>query len=226
MTQPVFLFDLDGVLIDSKELHWEAWQKLKDLLPELNAMDYERFLSGFGQTNDSILKSFLPNSNQQERMNWGEKKEEFVRTLATGRIELLPGMESFLQKLTERKIPKIIASSTPQSNLRYYLKETILGKYFDQAISGEEVAQGKPAPDIFIAAAKQLKAEPKSSIVLEDSLVGLQAGRSAGSFVIALATTHSYGDLKKKSDLYDLLYHSPEDLNLEEVFSSFEKVKK
>mgnify|MGYP000532349313 FL=1 len=116
MTQIGFLFDLDGVLIDSKELHWAAWQKMKEILPELNSMDHEKFLEGFGQTNDSILKHFLPNSDRQERMQWGEKKEEFVRKLAVGKISLLPGMENFLKEIKEKNIPRIIASSTPQSN--------------------------------------------------------------------------------------------------------------
>lgn len=214
---PAFLFDLDGVLIDSKEWHWSAWEKLKKELPAIQSMDYAEFEKGFGKSNEAILRSYLPSTDKEERLKWGERKEELFREECAGKVQLLPGMELFLKEI--EAYPKIIASSTPLTNLRFFLKATILGKFFQKFISGEEVENGKPAPDIFIEAAKRLSVPVQQSIVLEDSLAGLKAGRDAGAFVVALATTIPYAELEKM-DVYDALFKSPQDLTLSSILKS------
>lgn len=216
MKRVAFLFDNDGVLTDSSALHWESWQGLMREAPELQ-MDYEAFLSGFGKRNELILREVMPESSAAERAAWAEKKELLFRARAAGSIGLLPGMEAFLQSLVAAEIPRIIASSTPVANLEMLLESTVLGKYFTDFVSGEQVALGKPAPDIFIAAAAQLGFAPSDCIVVEDAPVGIAAGKAAGAFVVALETTHRGSTLQG----YDLLYPSPKALQLQDILDAF-----
>ncbi|MCP5469352.1 MAG: HAD family phosphatase [Chlamydiales bacterium] len=214
-----FLFDNDGVLIDTTELHWLAWQKLMEEDPSLR-MTRAQFTYGFGKTNKLIMDETMPDASVEQKKRWAERKEELFRALAKHEVEIIHGMEHFLQKVQEANIPHIIASSTPLKNLEMYLEATHLGKYFDYYISGEEVAQGKPAPDIFIAAAHRLGLDPHDCVVFEDAPAGVLAARAAGCFVVALETSHPHTDLPT----YDLVYPSPEELDLEEILVMKEKM--
>ena len=211
-----FLFDNDGVLIDSSDLHWLSWQLFMQEEPSLR-MEKNDFIHSFGKRNDLILKDLVPDISPEKRKNWADRKEELFRQIAQGRLSLLPGMEIFLKNVLEAKIPHIIASSTPVENLEMFLKNTVLGHYFQHFVSAEEVAHGKPAPDIFIAAAHYLGFEPHECIVFEDAPAGIEAGKAAGCFVVALETTH----FKDQLSNYDLLYPSAHALNLEEILHAF-----
>ncbi|MCC5831551.1 MAG: HAD family phosphatase [Chlamydiales bacterium] len=216
-----FLFDNDGVLIDSSELHWQSWVLLMKEEPELE-MNRKEFTNGFGKRNDLILEELVPHIPKEKRTQWARRKEELFRQCARGKVELLAGIESFLKEVDRAAIPHIIASSTPTENLEMYISSTVLGNYFQHYLSAEEVAHGKPAPDIFIAAADRLGFAPSECVVFEDAPAGIRAGKAAGSFVVALETTHSKEEL---SD-YDLFYHSPSDLNLQEILKAFTVWKK
>lgn len=207
-----FLFDNDGVLIDSKELHWQAWN---ELMKEENNffMDEETFVSGFGKRNDLIIREIFPDISDRDLQKLASRKEECFRKVARGNITLLEGMEDFLKSLKKENIPRIIASSTPIENLKMFLSSTVLGNYFDAFVSSEEVAHGKPAPDVFLEAASRIKMPPSKCIVVEDAPVGIKAGKSAGCFVIGLETTYP----KEKLQQADVIYPSPKELNLREI---------
>jgi beta-phosphoglucomutase len=221
MNQFAILFDNDGVLIDSHEAHWAAWQRLMQQDRELS-FTYSQFESGFGKRNDLILKEVAPAASEAKRVEWALRKEQLFREIAKGKIKLLPGIEDFLKEVKAAKIPRIIASSTPIENLKLYLSATVLGNYFDAFLSAEEVALGKPAPDVFIEAAKRIGFSSTDAIVIEDAPAGIRAGKAAGSFVIALATSHSKEELKGQ----DLLYASARELHLPAVREAYEAWKK
>ena len=195
-----FLFDNDGVLVDTSAFHWQSWQLLLDEEPSDFKMSKEAFLEGFGKRNELILKTIVPHLHKRH-VELANRKEELFRQCARGKVELLPGMEDFLKELKRRNIPRIIASSTPIENLDMYLESTPLGDYFDHYVSGEEVENGKPAPDIFIEAAKRIEIPVENCFVIEDAPVGVEAGKAAGCQVIALGTTHPQ-DALANSDYY------------------------
>jgi HAD superfamily hydrolase (TIGR01509 family) len=211
-----FLFDNDGVLIDSQKLHWLSWQHLMQQEKSV-VMDEKTFLSGFGKRNDLILKELVPEKTEAERTKLAETKEELFRKEARERIQLLDGMERFLKTLKEKKIPRIIASSTPIANLKMFLSSTVLGNYFDAFVSAEEVAHGKPFPDVFIEAAKRINLPTSSCIVIEDAPVGVKAGKDAGCFVVALCTTHDREELLES----DMIFPSPHELDLDLIIKNF-----
>lgn len=210
-----FLFDNDGVLIDSQEFHWKSWQ---ELMKNQNHffLDEKTFLATFGKRNDLILKQVLPKATDEEIAEIAEEKEALFRQLIKGKIKLLPGMENFLISLKQNNVPRIIASSTPIANLKLFLSDTILGQYFDHFVSAEEVAHGKPYPDVFLEAAKRIGYDPKKCIVIEDAPVGIEAGKKAGCYVIALETTHS----KESLMAADLIYKGPSELNYKKIIAN------
>lgn len=213
-----FLFDNDGVLIDSSHFHWQAWQLLMREEPDLK-MEQKYFIHTFGKRNDLILQELIPQASEEVRRRWAKRKEELFRQLVRGKIQLLPGMENFLKEVKKANIARIIASSTPLENLELYIESTVLGHYFEQYLSAEQLAHGKPFPDIFLAASKALGLPSKDCIVFEDAPSGIQAGKAAGCFVVALATTHA----KEQLDGYDMLFQSPHDLNLPAILQAFNK---
>lgn len=214
-----FLFDNDGVLMDTTAFHWRSWQLLLKEESSDFKMSEQTFLEGFGKRNELILKTVAPHLHERHQ-ELADRKEELFRECARGRVELLPGIEDFLKELKRRNIPRIIASSTPVENLEMYLESTPLGDYFDLYISGEDVAHGKPAPDIFLEAAKALSLPPKNCFVIEDAPVGITAGKAAGCQVIALGTTHP----KEALDGYDYYYSSGVELNA--FLKIFDKLSK
>ncbi len=218
MRSVAFLFDNDGVLIDSSALHWRSWQMLMEDEPLFN-MDKKGFEAGFGMRNDLILQRLFPHVALETRTQWAEKKEQLFRSIAKGAITLLPGMEGFLTQVIAAQIPHIIASSTPLANLELFISSTVLGKYFEDYLSAETVAHGKPAPDIFVAAAHHLGFKPEECVVFEDAPAGIQAGKAAGCFVVALATTHNPAQLTG----YDLIYPSAHELDLQEILDAFDQ---
>lgn len=215
-----FLFDNDGVLIDSRELHFRAWEEFSRKNLE-RVIDYATFLEGFGKSNETFLRDHFPKSTVEQRAAWAEGKEEIFRTLAQGQLALLPGVEAFLQDVEAHQFSKIIASSAPRKNLEFFLEKTPLGKYFTTFVSGEEVRKGKPAPHIFREAARRIGRLPKECIVLEDAPAGLLAARRAGCFSVALLTTHP----KEALHHYDLLIESTQRLHLPTLLTAYAKWK-
>jgi len=208
-----FLFDLDGVLIDTHDLHWDAWQEMRDIRPDLSHLTYTDFKNGFGKSNESFLLTVVPTTDPEKRKALGKEKETLFRKRASGKISFLPGVEQFLQQIQKAKIPMIIASSSSIANMEFYLSETVIGLYFSTYVSAEHVPHGKPAPDIFIEAAHRIEVPIKSCFVLEDSLAGLEAARASKAQVIALATTYTVKELKVHKALFDFLL-APEELDL------------
>jgi len=212
------LFDNDGVLIDSSELHWYSWELLMREDPSF-VMEHEQFVRGFGKRNDLILQDVQLKASQEQKEKWAVRKEELFREYAKERITLIPGIEAFLQEVARAKIPRIIASSTPIANLKMFLKCTPLGQYFDRFVSAEQVAHGKPFPDVFLEAARVLNMPPERCIVFEDAPAGVTAGKKAGSFVVALGTTHAGQELTEA----DLFYPSPHALRLPEILNAHQQ---
>ena len=102
------------------------------------------------------------------------------KMLAHAQLVAMPGVERWIRWLHEQHIPIAVASSSPRALIDLIMEKTGLGAYFDVRLTGEEVEHGKPAPDIFLAAASQIGISPAHCLVIEDSRNGVQAAKSAG----------------------------------------------
>ncbi|AUX22631.1 glycoprotease [Sorangium cellulosum] len=185
------LWDLDGTLIDSSELHFVAWREA--LAAEGRTYDRVDHDAMFGMRNDDILRRLVdPGIPEAEIARIAGAKERRYRELAArSGIEPLPGARAWLRALPERGFRMAIASSAPRENLDAILAATGLTGVLDAVISSEEVSRGKPHPDVFLRAAERVAVPPARCVVVEDAPAGVLAGKRGGMRVIGVGPRHA-----------------------------------
>ncbi len=174
------LWDLDGTLINSEELHWISWRDT--MANEGIAITHEQFLSSFGQRNDSIIPRWLGAASTPERMERiANAKEELYRNLVRKNgISPLPGVATWVHRLHERGWLQAVASSAPRANIEVVLEALAAAHSFQAIVSAEDVRKGKPDPGVYLTAASRVGALPARCIVVEDALAGIAGARRAG----------------------------------------------
>lgn len=180
------LWDLDGTLVDTAPLHWEVWNEV--LAGYGRSLTLEEFLPTFGLRNDTVIPLWIGAHLSAEEVQYiSEVKEKrFRERLAETPVALLPGALDWLARLKRDGWWQALATMTPRKNLESILRTADFAGYLDALVTAEDVARGKPAPDVFLAAASKLDVPPMRCIVVEDAPAGVDAGRSAGMRVIAV----------------------------------------
>jgi len=190
------IFDLDGVVVDTSELHYQAWKQLAAELGITFTRDDNEKLKGISRLEslDKILSLASPYNHRarvaakSRRMELAERKNswylEYVRGLEPG--DILPGVEVFLVDCRRLGIKTTIASSS--KNAKAVINSLAIAHLFDCIVDGESVAKTKPNPQIFLTAAKELDEKPDSCIVLEDALAGVEAAKLAKMRCIGIAS--------------------------------------
>lgn len=189
MRKRAFIFDMDGVIIDSNPTHREAWVAYNLLhgVRTTEAMHQQMY----GKRNDAIIRDFLgQHLTDAEVHEHSDKKEALYRELMRPRVEeaLVPGLREFLER--HREVPMGVASNANGENVRFVLEEAELASFFRVAVNGGQVPRGKPFPDIFLRVAELLEVAAEDCVVFEDSATGVEAGLAAGMPVVGLSTTH------------------------------------
>ena len=189
------IFDWDGVVIDSSAEHERSWEILSEEISR--PLPEGHFKRGFGKKNEVIIPEILGwAKDPAEISKLAERKETIYRSLVRQRgVQILPGARELLVALRSEKIPRAIGSSTPRQNLEAIFSPTGLGEFFDAVACGDDVANGKPAPDVFLLAAQMLALAPADCLVIEDAHAGIEAAHRAGIPVLAVATTNSLSEL-------------------------------
>ena len=179
------LWDLDGTLVDSEEFHWLAWKQTMEA--EGVPVTYDDFVYTFGWRNDAILPRWLgERATPAEMTRIADAKEECYRALVRGGgLVALPGAAEWVARLRDAGWKQSIASSAPRANVVAVLEA--IGLQFDAMVGAEDVVHGKPAPDVFLAAAAKLGADPANCVVVEDADAGVEAGRRAGAHTIGIS---------------------------------------
>ena len=203
------LWDMDGTLIDSGEYHWLTWH---DALADLGVtLTREDFNGWFGSRNDRILSRYFPGISASDIQRIGDLKEERYRELVRrDGVVLLPGIGDWLARLREAGWRQAVASSAPPANIDVLVEVLGLHDTFNAVVSAEEVAHGKPAPDVFLRAAEKVGVPPARCVVVEDAAIGVEAGRRGGMRTIGIEGGHSHGPLQA-----DVVTRSMADLPLD-----------
>ena len=181
------LWDLDGTLVDSAELHWLSWRDT--LAAEGHPITYQQFLDTFGQKNDRILPGWLGKDASAERIRQvGDAKEAEYRRLVQDRgLTPLPGAAEWLRTLHAAGWRQAIASSAPRANVGVMLRVLGVETELDAIISAEDVTAGKPDPQVFLKAAAAVDVPPERCVVVEDAVAGIEAARRAGIKTIGVS---------------------------------------
>ncbi|HRI79095.1 MAG TPA: HAD family phosphatase [Cyclobacteriaceae bacterium] len=194
MPDIAFLFDMDGVIVDSNPFHKIS---LIQFVRKYGFDFTEQQLKEkvFGRTNGEWLTNLFGPMPSARLREMAEEKEKLFREMYARDVKPVPGLISFLEKLEQQKFPKAIATSAPSSNVEFTLDGTGTRRFFKTILDDSFIILSKPNPEIYLKAAAALKMPPEKCIVIEDSLSGLEAGRAAGCKIVGITTTHSPEEL-------------------------------
>jgi beta-phosphoglucomutase len=181
MNKKAFIFDLDGVIVDTAKYHFLAWQKIASELGIEFTPEHNEQLKGVSRVRslDIILELGKIEATQEEKNRWlVQKNEDYLSYLVNMNFsEILPGVIPILQFLKEHQ--QGIALGSASKNARPILEKTGIISYFDAIVDGNDVTNAKPDPEVFVQAARLLNITNGNSIVFEDSVAGIQAANIA-----------------------------------------------
>ncbi|MFC1810647.1 HAD family hydrolase [Patescibacteria group bacterium] len=190
----IIIFDLDGLLIDSQPLQYEAFnQAFSEKGYPINEKDWHKEWIHGGMSPKKWVE--MHNLSLDSEKIRARKKEIYDRLIKT-KLELKPGALSLL-RLLEGNYRMAIASSSRIESIELSVDKFDLRPKFEHLISDVDLDKEKPHPEIFLHTAKIMKVEPEYCLVIEDSLAGLQAAKSAGMKCIICPDPYSNKDNKK-----------------------------
>ena len=183
-----FIFDLDGVIVDTASFHFLAWRKLA------NDLGFD-----ISEKQNEELKGVSRIHSLKKILEWGNhdlSKDEFMRQMALkndnylsyvskmDEADILPGVMKVIDYLDKKNLPLALGSAS--KNARQILKKVNLFSRFHAIVDGTDVDKAKPNPEVFLIAAERLKTKPKNCIVFEDSVAGIRAANSAKMLSIGI----------------------------------------
>ncbi len=171
------IFDMDGTLYDSEKIYGYGWMQAG-----LSKEQYYQLIGRSRVNIDQLLRDWGYDVEAMRKV----RSEAVEAKLQENGVELKPGARECLAWLRQKGIPAVIATSSAKEVADRYLAMTGMGEYFDFVISGNTLERGKPFPDIFLEAAKQLGQAPQDCLVVEDSFNGVRAGRNAGMYTVMI----------------------------------------
>lgn len=190
MNWKAFIFDMDGTLLDNMAFHIEIW---REFLHSLGVqLDEKQFLQrAVGKVNSDILRDFVrPDLTDAEIRTLAMQKEALYRSRYRPLMKEVPGLTHLLARAKQKGVKVALATSAGVENAHFVLEGLQIQPYFDVLVTGDQVKQGKPHPEIFLKAAERLAVQPAECLVFEDSPLGLEAAHRAGMAGIALSTTY------------------------------------
>lgn len=205
------IFDMDGLLVDS-----EPWWREAEIIvfSELSRApqpeDFERMM---GNRIQDVISQWYARYPWQGK-SFDEVQQAIVdqvQRLVTTHAELMPGVLKILNKLTQKKIPIALASSSPYRLIRGLMEHYGIYRNFQIVCSAENEKYGKPHPAVFLKAAQELNIHPKNLLVFEDSFNGVIAAKAAGMLCVAIPAKDHRDQSRFKAA--DLVLHSLEDFD-------------
>ena len=193
------IFDCDGVLVDSEELAWSAWREA--LAPYEVEISDQEVADLSGRTERDAFDHFAAKGEIPSYEDFWPVLAARVHQLFEMYLEAFEDAADTLEFLRERGREMAVASSSPRDRLDLSLSSTGLDRFFEVVVAGDEVILGKPAPDIYLAAAAGLGVDPVTCIAVEDAPAGVAAARAAGMRVVAVLRGGYSPDQLSKADL-------------------------
>ncbi len=183
-------------MVDNMMIHHRAWQrKLKELGLDLTLPEVMQKVHG---VNEEILERlFGDRFTHEERVVFSRAKEAEYRNIFKPELKLISGLHEFLLTLKESKMPLGIGSAAPPENVDFVLDNLGIRQFFKVVLHARNVSAGKPHPEIYLKVADGLGLPIKDCLIFEDSPVGVEAARRAGSSAIVVTTTHREEEFKK-----------------------------
>jgi len=211
------LFDMDGVIVDNHMYHMQAWIEFSRRHGfHLDEAEYKQQING--RTINATMTYFFPDIKDAVKIQaLGNEKEVLYRDLYKAHQKPIAGLVDFLREAGKAGLKIGVGSSAPPENIVFTLDGLGLRKYFHAIVNGSEVTTGKPHPEVYLKLAEKLGVTAADSIVFEDALSGIEAGKNAGAKVVGLATTHPAHEIAHT----DLVINDFNDLTVDKLMSLF-----
>ncbi|MBR6127318.1 HAD family phosphatase [bacterium] len=180
------IFDFNGTLFWDSQLHYDAWEVFSKILRGTPFTREEMREKMFGHTNADIIEYATGKKPSFEMVEkYGKEKEAIYRKQCIANpdmFKLAPYAIELLNYLKSKNIPMTIATMSEWDNVEFYIKEFELQKWFDldKIVYSDGTIPGKPAPDIFLIAAKKIGLKPEECVVIEDAIAGIESAKNAG----------------------------------------------
>ncbi|GAC1312279.1 MAG: beta-phosphoglucomutase family hydrolase [Mucilaginibacter sp.] len=203
-----FIFDLNGTMINDMVYHTKAWQTLFNTDLGGNFTWDEVKPQMYGKNHEVLVRMFGPNrftTDEMDRLSFDKEKryqKEFLPHL-----QLLPGLNDFLERAYLQNIPMAIGSAAIPFNIDFVLDNLNIRHYFKAIVSADDVLLSKPHPETFLKAAQLLGVDPVGCIVFEDVPKGAEAAANAGIEAVVITTTHQ---LEEFRHLQNVIHFAPD----------------
>lgn len=207
------IFDMDGTLLDTQRICIPAWEYAGELQGFKNVGDCIFHVCGMNEKGwTDLLESRYPTI---DTLSFKRDMRDYI--IKNGKVVFRKGAKELLDFLKENHIKTAIASGSSKETINHHLNEVGATHYFDAIIGGNDIENGKPAPDIFLLAAKSIGAEPSDCFVFEDSENGVRAANNAGIKCIGFPDIIPFNNETKK-----LLFAEIDDLSKAiEIFKEY-----
>ena len=186
------IFDMDGVILDSEPIYYQIETKFfGNLGISISDEEYHTFV---GLSMMEMCRRIKNNHNLKEEIETLVKSNNevvFQHFSNSENLQSTPFLEQFMQNLLENNIKLAVASSSSKKLIEVILEKLILKKYFKICVSGNEVKNGKPAPDVFLYTANLMNVNPEECLVIEDSTNGVKAAKSAEMMCVGFQNSNS-----------------------------------
>lgn len=183
-----FIFDLDGVIVDTAKYHYLAWKKLADQLGFEFTHEHNELFKGVSRKRclEILLDIGNIKATQEQFDLWmTEKNVDYLEYIEhMNESEILPDVPRILNYLKDRNLP--IALGSASKNARPILEKVKLIHFFDSIVDGNNVTKAKPDPQVFLFAAEELEVLPENCVVFEDAIAGIQAANNAEMISIGI----------------------------------------
>jgi beta-phosphoglucomutase len=209
------LWDVDGTLVDTAELHFQAWAALA----KATGKPFTRadFAATFGWRNQEIIPRLFGVKDDEEVRRLGDEKEKLYRAEAEKGVALLPGVQALLEAITATRGKQAIGSSAPRANIELILRLSGAARYFNAIVSMEDTTRGKPDPEVFLLGARGLNVPPGRCIVLEDAPAGIQAAKAGGMRAVGVTFVGHHSVEKLQAAGADLVVPTLEQVTAEKM---------
>ena len=211
-----FIFDLDGVLTDTAEYHYRGWKRLADEEGIPFTREDNELLRGLPRRESLMLilkEHMVP---EEEILQMMERKNnyylEYIREISPK--DLLPGARELLEEIHKAGMKSALGSAS--KNAPDVVRRLGIANLLDAISDGNSVERQKPAPDLFLHAARQLNLTPEKCVVVEDAAAGIQAARAGAFHTVGLGPRERVGEA-------EVIFPSLEGVHLDTLLSAFER---
>lgn len=205
------IFDFNGVLFLDSHLHERAWREYSKIVRGEEFSDEEMHKYMHGRTNKDIIEYLAGSAVEKDYLDsHTQKKESIYRDFCVAlgdELKLSPGAVELLNYLKVSNIPRTIATASEVTNLKFFWEVFNLGNWFkfDDIAYDNGNIKGKPAPDLYLAAARKLELSPENCLVVEDSISGIESAKNANiGMIVAIGPLEKH-DLLSKVDGVDIV---------------------